>query len=176
MGRRIALGLLLLALLLAACGGGKKSTPTVQGTVQPAAVALTVRGAASVTFKSSTPLQIVVSDAPSIPANLRFLSVAFTRPESAPAGKFRAGLNVFGYSGDGRIRIPAVAPGKAAGGLSTIAYFDLTGAGGVADRFQRPALDCTVQISQRGFEGSVDCPALQDDKGKSVTLHLSWKA
>jgi hypothetical protein len=118
----------------------------------------------------------VVSDGKTIPANLRFLSIAMGHEESSPAGKFRAGINVFGFTGDGRFTIPAVGPGKPPAGLTTIAYLELTPPGGAADRFQRPVLPCSVELEKRGFKGSINCPALQDDKGKSITLVMSWTA
>jgi hypothetical protein len=167
-----------LALLLGACGGGTNGgKASVQATVHPAAVTMTVRGAATIDFKTTAPLQIVASVGEAIPVNLRFLSVAFSEPQTSAAGEFRAGANVFGFTGNGTFHIEPTKPGSPPQGLTTLAFFELTPKDATTPlRFQQAVLRCTITIARDGFEGSIDCPALREATGKSVSLKMSWKA
>lgn len=172
MGRALNLGLLLAAVSLASCrgGGSGSNAPVIDATTAPGAVTVVVRGAATIDFTGRPQVQFIRSTSDKVPENLRFLSVAIPQPQRAGTQQFRAGFNLYGYTG-GSGAVVRAAPASPPPGLRSIAFFEIIGGAG---RFDRPTKDCALTLENGARRGEIRCPALSDGAGRSASFVMTW--
>lgn len=166
---------MLLALFLAACGGnGPPKHPAVEVSPRQASVTVKTTGDVTIDFTGTASIQRIVSDAPSVAAGLRFLSITLDKPLKSGSVEFRAGFNLFGFAGGGRYAI-AARGASPPGGLISIAFLELTGkARAPSESFKVPSEPCSLTVKGRGDGGELVCPDLRSDSGKSVALSFTW--
>ncbi len=168
----VVLAIVVVAGLASRCVGERTATsPIVDATSGPGRVSVKVAGAARIDYRGSARVQIVSSGGPNVPVNLRLLSVALVQPQDFGTLKFTAGFNLYNYEGNSRATIPSLAPSPAAG-LRSTAFLNLVTP--TERRFERPVAPCSVSLRSAGRKGELDCPAIADETGATVSMRMEW--
>lgn len=183
MPKALVIGLLLLIGVACRDGSpdvrpGQTKPPVVDATNHPATLSIKVTGAFTLQYDGPGTIQVVVPDL-GLQPQLRLFSVALAQPVTIRNTKLRAGLNLFGYTGDGKATIPPTAASPAPGGVPSIAYAEMAPAtgGGSPAKFTRVSKACTVETALRGRSGRLVCPSLQSDaETRAIALTMSWTA
>jgi len=147
-----------------------ESTPTLPFVVH-------VGGDVDGSFSSSSlPVRIRTLTDPVL-GDQRFLLVESVEPVVLDSGTtVHPGMNLIGFKGDGSYGIgsteqpTATAPTTQANSLSN-GWMELHD--GETVRLFRIG-ECSTQIRNGGRAGSLTCPRLRDDEGKTIALTLGW--
>ena len=195
--RRLAMvAVLLVALVAGGCGGGDDDASKEERAFdtkplsRSVAVQLEVEATGDMVVQYDQPAQLrVVTFRPSR-RDLSLLSVGIEGFKPlADGSQFRFALDVAGrYDGPGTYAIapPATGGVQSSPDLSNALLMlvqlkdpkaplsDTNVAGAL--RFDRPASACTVELEDDRTSGTLTCPKLGDETGKTVNLRVHWRA
>ena len=192
--RLVAVAMLVVGLVAGACGGGDDAPAKPAFDTKPLSrsvpVQLEVRatGANEVRFEQRTAVRIVTFRPEKRDLSLLSVGIEGFQP-LADGSQFRFALDVAGrYDGPGRYTIapPAASGAKVGSDLSNALLMLVQlkdpkaplSASNVAGalRFDRPSSACTVELEPDRSSGSLTCPELADQTGKTVNLRVHWRA